>query len=209
MLLKNDNEKYNNICRNILEYAKDNKKETILYFLNDKEILSRRKLGAVELENKEGNGFLESRKQYVNAFGVISSTIKIENVKSYVVVDFNVVDRSESKTKISWEYAEAINTITNKQYLKEDFRTIKNFAKTATLNAPYISKMRAATAFKQANKNDPEIQMLDVYQAAILNSLGFDADLFVETYDGYEAISKMTYRELEKAVSLFKEPLWY
>ena len=53
-------------------------RKTILYFLNDKEIFFRRELGTVELENKEGNGSLESRKQYVNEFGVISSTIKID-----------------------------------------------------------------------------------------------------------------------------------
>lgn len=209
MLLKNENEINNNICQSVLEYAKHNKKETVFYFLNDREILFRRKLGAVELENKERNDFFESRKQYVNAFGVISSTIKIENVKSYVVVDFNVVDRSESKTKISWEYAEAINTITNKQYLKEDFRTIKNFAKVANLKAAFVSKMRTACTFRRMNRNNPEIQKLDVYQAVILNSLGIELDAFVEALGGYEAIRQMPYRELEKEATSFKEPFWF
>lgn len=204
MLLKNEDEIVLNICDSILNCAKENKEIEIQYYLNNVRILSRRKLNYCELENKDNDNGLESRKDYVNAAGIIASTVNVERDQGKIKVVFNVSEREKSKTKISWEYADAINTITRKQYFKEDFDTVKSFAKAAGLKAPFISKLRSASNFRKKNKDNPFLQKCDIYKAARLNSLGYELEVFAEMLGGYEEIVKMDQRQLENEVAEFR-----
>ena len=209
MYLKNKNEINKDICQSVLDSVKNYEDTKIQYYLNNSLLLSRRKLNYDELKNKDDDKLINNRKEYINAVGVIASTVRIDAGEKLTNVHFDVSDRSNAKTKIDWDYADAINKLTNKQYFKEDFKTIRNFAKVSNLKAPFISKMRSASSFKKAHKNNPDIQALDVYQAVILNSLGFELELFVEAYGGYEEIRKTPYRQLEKEISDYKKPAFY
>ena len=204
MLLKNENDINRDICQSIYDAAKDKDGSRFLYYLNEAEILSHRVLNLKELKNAEHNKFFDSRKEYINAIGIIADVVEIDVGDKTTSIDFHVSDRLNAKTKIGWEYADAIKTLTNKQYFKEDFKTIKNFSRVTDLEQPFISKMRAASSFKEEHLDIQETKIIDVYRASVLSRLGWMLDAFVRAYGGYERISDIPLNQLEKEVSDYK-----
>lgn len=209
MTLKTSTKMKDNLCLYVLDDVKENRNEwyelPIVVRVNDVKILNGFPLNCKKIEEGKNDTFIPRRVDYINCFGIISSDIRIRYFNDSICVYIKILNRSDDKNKVTWEFADAIRRMLSYEYFKKDFKTMQAFSNAAGFSATFVSKIRDASKFKLKHKDNDYIQTFTIDKNYLLSLLKGWLDDFVEEYGGYEEIEATSSPTLEKDIRKYKK----